>query len=47
MSKPRRRYADEFKREAVALSYSPGKTNKEVADDLDINRTTLARDVRN
>ena len=43
MSKPRRRYTEEFKREAVALSYSPNKTVKEVANDLGINRTMLTR----
>jgi len=39
----RRRYTEEFKREAVALSYNPGKTVKEVADDLGINRNLLTR----
>jgi len=39
----RRRYTEEFKREAVALSYNSGKTVKEVADDLGINRNLLTR----
>ena len=43
MAKPRRKYTEEFKREAVALSYSPDKTIKDVADDLGINRTMLTR----
>ena len=43
VSKPGRRYTEEFKKEAVALSYSPDKTVKEVADDLGINRTMLTR----
>ncbi len=41
MAGTRRRYTEEFKREAVALTYSPGKTIKEEADDLGINRSML------
>jgi transposase len=37
----RRRFTEEFKREAVALSYSSGKTIREVAADLGIHRSLL------
>lgn len=43
MSKSRRKYTEEFKREAVALSHSADKTVKEVADDLGINYSMLTR----
>ncbi len=43
MAGTRRRYTEEFKREAVALSYSPGKTIRGVADDLGISRGMLSR----
>ena len=39
----RRKYTEEFKREAVALTYSPGKTIRKIADDLGINSSMLGR----
>jgi len=39
----RRSYSEEFKREAVNLSYSSGKTVNEVAHDLGIHRSVLNR----
>ena len=38
MAGTRRKFSEEFKREAVALSYSSGKTIDEVANDLGISR---------
>ena len=43
MGRTRRKFSEEFKREAVALSYSSGKTIDEVADDLGIHRSVLVR----
>ncbi len=43
MGGKRRKFSEEFKREAVALSYSSGKTIDEVADDLGIHRSLLTR----
>ncbi|HCW93990.1 MAG TPA: hypothetical protein DHM44_09960, partial [Flexistipes sinusarabici] len=37
MSKTRQRYDEEFKKNAVKLSYASSKTVKEVAGDLGIN----------
>ncbi len=37
----RRKYTEEFKREAVALTYSPGKTIRKIANDLGINISML------
>jgi transposase len=39
----RRKFSEEFKREAVALSYSSGKSIEQVADDLGIHRSLLNR----
>ena len=41
MSSPHRVYTEEFKREAVRLSYESGLTIIEVASDLGIGRSTL------
>jgi transposase len=43
MSKTRQRYDEEFKKNAVKLSYASSKTVKEVADDLGINISLLYR----
>ena len=43
MSKTRQRYDEEFKKNAVKLSYASSKTVKEVADDLGINVSLLYR----
>ena len=43
MGEIRRKYTEEFKREAVALSYDPSKTIREVAADLGINRSMLTK----
>jgi len=37
----RRRYSDEYKREAVELTRAPGKTDQQVAQNLDINAHML------
>jgi len=39
----RRRYSDEYKREAVAMTRSPGTTLQQVASDLGINQNMLGR----
>ena len=39
----RRRFTDEFKREAIRLAGSPGVTMSSVARDLDINVSVLRR----
>jgi len=39
----RRRYSDEYKREAVAMARSPGTTLQQVASDLGINPNMLGR----
>lgn len=43
MGKPRRQYSEEFKREAVELTYSSGKQVKQVAADLGISKNVLTR----
>ena len=43
MAECRRKFSDEFKREAVRLSYAPDRTVGEVASDLGIDRTVLQR----
>lgn len=43
MGGTRRKFSEEFKREAVALSYSAGKSIDQVADDLGIHRSLLTR----
>jgi len=43
MSETRRRYDDEFKKNAVKLSYASPKTVKQLADDLDISDAILYR----
>ena len=43
MGKPRRQYSEEFKREAVELTYSSGKQEKQVAMDLGISKSVLTR----
>ena len=42
----RRKYSDEFKREAVALTEAPGVTQAQVASNLGINAHMLGRWVR-
>lgn len=39
----RRTYTEEFKKEAVELSFNSDKTCKEIADDLGINYNNLIR----
>ncbi len=39
----RRKYTDEFKREAVAMTRMPGATLQQVASDLGINANLLGR----
>ncbi len=39
----RRRFTDDFKREAVRLTQTSGRTIKQVADDLGIGPSTLTR----
>ncbi len=41
MTKPRRRFTDEFKREAVALSDASGRPLMQVANDLGIAPSML------
>ena len=41
MSEKRRNYDEEFKKNAVKLSYASPKTVKQVADDLDIKENLL------
>ena len=43
MSKTRHRYDDEFKKNAVNLSYASNKTVKEIAGDLGISVSLLYR----
>lgn len=43
MGEARRSYSDEFKREAVNLTKTSGKTVRDVAKDLGINETILRR----
>jgi transposase len=43
MSKSRRKYSAEFKREAVRLTHEPGRTIGEVAANLGIARNLLHR----
>jgi len=43
MSKRRRSYSEEFKREAVVLSYQSGATVRQVATDLGIGEGLLGR----
>jgi transposase len=42
----RRKYSDEYKREAVALAEEPGVTQAQVARDLGISANVLGRWVR-
>lgn len=39
----RRKYSEEFKREAVALTNQPGVTVKQIAEDLGINPNMLGK----
>lgn len=43
MAGTRRKFSEEFKREAVELSYNCGKSVEEVARDLGIGRNVLSR----
>ena len=43
MAGKRRKHSEEFKRDAVALTYKSDKSLAEIADDLGINRSVLAR----
>lgn len=43
MAKPRRTHSAEFKREAVRLTQEPGRTLKEVAANLGLDRSMLWR----
>jgi len=43
MGEVRRRYSEQFKREAVELSYSSGKTVRQTAEDLGISKSILTR----
>jgi len=43
MGELRKRYSEQFKREAVELSYNSGKTVKEVAESLGIHNNLLTR----
>lgn len=43
MSKSRRQYTKEFKKEAVTLTYGPEATIAQVAQDLGINASMLGR----
>ena len=43
MAGSRRKHSAEFKREAVRLTYEPGRTIGEVAGDLGIDRSLLQR----
>jgi len=40
---PRRKFSDEFKREAVALTQEPGVTQAQIARDLGINAGLLGK----
>jgi transposase len=42
MSK-RRKFSEEFKREAVQLSYQPGVTQKQIGEELGINANMIGR----
>ncbi len=43
MAGKRRKYGEEFKRDAVSLSYKSDKSMAEIADDIGINRSVLVR----
>jgi len=43
MAGKRRKYSEEFKRDAVSLSYKSDKSMTEIADDIGINRSVLVR----
>ena len=43
---PRRKYSDEYKREAVALALQEGVTQAQIARELGISPNTLSRWVR-
>ncbi len=43
MGETRRQYSEKFKREAVELSYTSGKTVNQVAQDLGISKSMLTR----
>ena len=43
MSKTRKTYSEQFKRETVELSFNSDKTCKELVEDLGINYNTLIR----
>ena len=43
MAAKRRKYSEEFKRDAVALSYLSDKSIREIAADLGINRSLLVK----
>ncbi len=40
---PRRKYSEEFKREAVALTNQPGVTVKQIAEDLGLSPNMLGK----
>ncbi len=42
MSK-RRKFSEEFKREAVQLSYQPGVTQKQIGEELGLNANMIGR----
>ena len=46
MSKQRKRYTKEFKEEIIKLVTEQGKSQKEVAEDLDIHAGVISRWVR-
>ena len=41
VSMSRQKHSEEFKREAVRLTYEPGRTLKEIGDHLGINASML------
>ena len=43
MAAKRRKHSEAFKRDTVALTYKSDKSLAEIADDLGINRSVLAR----
>ena len=43
MAGKRRKHSEEFKRDAVSLTFKSGKGITEIAEDLGLNRSVLAR----
>ncbi len=43
MAEKWRKHSEEFKRDAIALSYNSDKSMTEIADDLGIHRSVLVR----